>query len=176
MEAMISCFFWCSARIFWEICSLKPQPWHQLCIFVGSSDKLLMHIWTLFYFLSWYQIEIHFWVYDCQSSISMLVGQPCAYVTRTSNNRVISLGDLYCCLLPQCEALRTCRSRFLIATQEIYFLSFTCAIHEYDQRWTCAWIWIQILWHFNILMDVDVTIFPDLDSNFQIWNGINDFL
>jgi len=98
------------------------------------------------------------------------------YVTRTSNNRVISLGDLYCCLLPQCEALRTCRSRFLIATQEIYFLSFTCAIHEYDQRWTCAWIWIQILWHFNILMDVDVTIFPDLDSNFQIWNGINDFL
>jgi len=30
------------------------------------------------------------------------------YVARTSNNRVISSGDLYCCLLPQCEALRTC--------------------------------------------------------------------
>jgi len=29
------------------------------------------------------------------------------YVTRTSNNRVISLRDLYCCLLPQCEALCT---------------------------------------------------------------------
>jgi len=26
--------------------------------------------------------------------------------------RVISPGDLYCCLLPQCEALRTCRSGF----------------------------------------------------------------
>ena len=38
------------------------------------------------------------------------------YVERTSNNRVISLGDLYCCLLPRCEALRTCRSGFLIAT------------------------------------------------------------
>jgi len=32
--------------------------------------------------------------------------------------RVISLGDLYCCLLPQCEALRTCRSGFPIATAE----------------------------------------------------------
>ena len=30
--------------------------------------------------------------------------------------RVISSGDLYCCLLPQCEALRTCRSGFPIAT------------------------------------------------------------
>jgi len=33
-------------------------------------------------------------------------------VARTSNNRVISSGDLYCCLLPRCEALRT----FPIAT------------------------------------------------------------
>jgi len=39
------------------------------------------------------------------------------YVARTSNNRVISSGDLYCCLLPQCEALRTCRSGFPIATE-----------------------------------------------------------
>jgi len=34
------------------------------------------------------------------------------YVVQTSNNRVTSSGDLYCCLLPQCEALRTCRSGF----------------------------------------------------------------
>jgi len=38
------------------------------------------------------------------------------YVTRTSNNRVISSGDL-CCCLPRCEALRTCRSGFPIATK-----------------------------------------------------------
>jgi len=38
------------------------------------------------------------------------------YVTRTSNNRVIVARDLYCCLLPQCEALRVCRSGFPIAT------------------------------------------------------------
>ena len=40
------------------------------------------------------------------------------YVARTSNNRVISTGDLYCCLLPRGEALRTCRSGFPIATVE----------------------------------------------------------
>jgi len=46
------------------------------------------------------------------------------YVTWTSNNRVISSGDLNYCLLPQCEALHTCRWSFLITTQEIYFLVF----------------------------------------------------
>ena len=54
------------------------------------------------------------------------------YVTRTSNNSVISLGDLYCFLLPQCESLRTSRSSFLIATHEMRFLSFACPIHEND--------------------------------------------
>jgi len=39
------------------------------------------------------------------------------YVARTRNNIVISSGDLYCCLLPQCEALRTCRSGFAITTE-----------------------------------------------------------
>ena len=37
-------------------------------------------------------------------------------MARTSNNRVITACDLYCCLLPQCEALRTCRSGFSNAT------------------------------------------------------------
>jgi len=38
------------------------------------------------------------------------------YVARTNNKRVISSGDLYCCLLPRCETLRICRSGFPIAT------------------------------------------------------------
>ena len=38
------------------------------------------------------------------------------YVAQTSNNTVITACDLYCCLLPQFEALCTCRSGFLIAT------------------------------------------------------------
>jgi len=39
------------------------------------------------------------------------------YVARTSNNRVILSGELYCCLLPQYEALFTCRLSFPIATK-----------------------------------------------------------
>jgi len=41
------------------------------------------------------------------------------YVARTSNNRVISLSDLYCCLLQQCEALPTCCSSFDRNTRNI---------------------------------------------------------
>jgi len=43
------------------------------------------------------------------------------YVAQTSNNnrknRVIAARDLCCCLLPQCEILRTCRLGFLIVTR-----------------------------------------------------------
>jgi len=39
------------------------------------------------------------------------------YLARKGYNRVIIACDLYCCLLLQCEALRTCRSGFPIATQ-----------------------------------------------------------
>ena len=34
----------------------------------------------------------------------------------TVTTRVISSGDIYCCLLPRCEALRTCHLGFPIAT------------------------------------------------------------
>jgi len=42
-------------------------------------------------------------------------------VVRTTNNTVILSGDLYCCLLPRCEALHTCRSGFPIATIVLLF-------------------------------------------------------
>ena len=35
--------------------------------------------------------------------------------------RVILSGDLCCCLLPQCEALRTCRSGFPIAAVDVSY-------------------------------------------------------
>jgi len=38
------------------------------------------------------------------------------YVAWTSNNRVIAACELYCYLLPQCEALHSCNSGFPIAT------------------------------------------------------------
>jgi len=44
-------------------------------------------------------------------------------VARTSHNRVIAACELYCCLLPWCEALRTCRSGFPITTVQDDFYS-----------------------------------------------------
>ena len=38
--------------------------------------------------------------------------QNCINGVRTSNNRVTSSGDHYCCLLPSSKALRTCHSGF----------------------------------------------------------------
>ena len=43
------------------------------------------------------------------------------YLARTSNNRVIMTCELYWCLLPQCEALRTCRSGFSHRNSRIIF-------------------------------------------------------
>ena len=39
------------------------------------------------------------------------------YAARASNRKRDCEHDLYCCLLPRCEALHTCRSGFPIATQ-----------------------------------------------------------
>jgi len=39
------------------------------------------------------------------------------YVARTSNDKVSTASDFYCCLLPQYEALHTGLSSFLIATK-----------------------------------------------------------
>jgi len=38
------------------------------------------------------------------------------YEARASNSKRDCEHDLYCCLLPRCEALRACRSGFPIAT------------------------------------------------------------
>jgi len=52
---------------------------------------------------------------------------------------VISSGDLYCCLLPRCEALRTCRSGFPIATKWCYDQDVEVVlISAFTQR-TCDW-------------------------------------
>jgi len=58
------------------------------------------------------------------------------YVARTSNNWVISSSELYCCLLPQCEALRTCRSGFSIATQGFNLPFNYVSIYFFQSVWT----------------------------------------
>jgi len=57
---------------------------------------------------------------------------------QASNNRVIMACELYCCLLPQCEALRTCRSGFPMAT--VVHLAVQKCERKWStkiQKWSC---------------------------------------
>jgi len=63
----------------------------------------------------------------CSLSVSVVVnmrfttngmcGKKNTHVSRTSGNKTITTWDLYCCLVPQCEALCTCCSAFRITTK-----------------------------------------------------------
>jgi len=57
------------------------------------------------------------WLFDSPRTGCAWRTTPYIYVARTSNNRVMMACELYYCLLPRCEALRTCRSGFPIATK-----------------------------------------------------------
>ena len=64
------------------------------------------------------------------------------YAARTSNNRVISSGDLYCCLLPRCEALRTSRSGFPITTVKAYSgpaVAYVCFFLDLSENFLFVW-------------------------------------
>ena len=88
-----------------------------LCVCAGVLDIIKLTKIPLIYSVSlsiWGVLEI------CLGGLSPPKPpwrRDCIYVARTSNNKMISSGELYCCLLPQCEALPTCRSGFLIATK-----------------------------------------------------------
>ena len=59
------------------------------------------------------------------------------YVARASNSKKDCEHDLYYCLLPRCEALRTCRSGFPIATLQS---------ESFDTFGWPAGVWVQKLW------------------------------
>ena len=115
-------YFSICSREWWDVdslidcfCQLCPENAHShttksRCLFVlclGIREKLLLLLQPL----HWHCVKcvIHHERDVCEEKNHI-------YVARNSNNRMISSGDLYCCLLPQCEALRTCRSGFPIAT------------------------------------------------------------
>jgi len=52
------------------------------------------------------------------------------YVARTSNNRVSMPCELYCFLLSQCKALRTCRSSFSNRNTSNSFPACICLLQE----------------------------------------------
>jgi len=86
----------------WRLCQVQPSHKERVIIAVRCKKEgmLLQPLW-------WHCI-------DCviHHERDVHEEQQYVYVAQTSNNRVISLGELYCCLLPQCEALHTCRSGF----------------------------------------------------------------
>ena len=72
-------------------------------------------------------------------------------LARTSNNRVIMACELYCCLLPHCEALRICRSGFPIATVSTIKRNFWLAKFLTSQKF------MQIVKVFRIQFLVQIT-------------------
>ena len=89
----------------WRSCGVQPS--HEECaigVLLCKKEGILSQ-------------RLRWCCVDCMihHELDVREEQKYMYVARTSNNRVISSGDLYCCLLPQCEALRTCRSGFPIA-------------------------------------------------------------
>ena len=94
----------------WRSCQVQPsQKERAICAVHYKNEGMLLQP------LCWHCVECviyHKWdVREEQHHI---------YVARTSNNRVIVARELYCYLLPQCKALRTCRLGFLIATVWIF--------------------------------------------------------
>jgi len=100
---------------------------------------------------------------------------------RTVTTRVISSGDLYCCLLPRCEALRTCLSgfpiaslscqfslRYLFNTQPILGNVWNFLHWNYDrQRKTAEWLQNISIW----CISVRECIFLRMQKIFaQIWS------
>ena len=61
------------------------------------------------------------------------------HVARKSNNKVILARDLYCCLLPQCKALRAWSSGFLIATKRCCDQDVEVVPCEALTKTTCDW-------------------------------------
>ena len=58
------------------------------------------------------------------------------YVARASNSKRECEHDLYCCLLPRCEALRTCRSGFPTITIAVFVLNLSDMIFLWTARHT----------------------------------------
>jgi len=115
------------------------NSWDQFFLTFGSFHVKWPSKIEIFYLVATCRLALR-WM--CHSSWMGCVWRTTPiYMLRTSNNkwswqvisadtnmwttecndertrRVISSGDLYCCLLPQYEALRTCRLGFLIATK-----------------------------------------------------------
>ena len=74
------------------------------------------------------------------------------YAARTSNSRVISSGDLYYCLLPQCETLWTCRSGFALVLCQGCENHARCSLHK--KNVLSVWFVVKRRCCCNLLVDI----------------------
>jgi len=96
------------------------------------------------------------------------------YVAWTSNNRVISSGELHCCLLPQCAVLRTCRSNIHSSRKNI-LLTFVCSgcfAHSPNQQHPFRkifWWKLSVLWFFNFLINLLICLDQPCPTEMRHW-------
>ena len=93
-----------------------------------------------------------FWMCDSPRTWFYAKSNTHIYVVRTSNNSLISTGDLCCCLLPHCETLCTCRSAFPSATQERCLLVI---------RMPSKWKWPEMSMYFDLNLNLATFDYPD---------------
>jgi len=78
------------------------------------------------------------------------------YVAWTSNSRVISSGDLYYCLLPQCETLCTCRSGFSVVLCPGCEDHARCSLHK--KNVLSVWFVVNRRCSCNLLVDTVLNV------------------
>jgi len=89
----------------WKSCGVQPSPKERaICAVRCKKEGMLLQP------LRWFCVDcvIH---HGCAWRTT-----PYIYVAQKNNNRVVMACELYCCLLPQCEALHICHSGYSIAT------------------------------------------------------------
>jgi len=65
-------------------------------------------------------------------------------VARTSKNKMSTTWDLYCCLVPQCEALRTCWSAFPITTKRCFDHDVKVVPGTTFTKKSVQWVWFIV--------------------------------
>jgi len=98
---------WSPLQIFWKIPLVAPLEKILLTPMVRVRLRVYLKCLGLLQPLRWHCVEC-----VTHHKRDVRKEQQYVYMAWTSNNRVIMACELYCCSLPQYEALRTCCSSF----------------------------------------------------------------
>jgi len=113
---------WCIFESNVHCYELMKHRFHSLIIHSEPYRAWPIRQVSMLIYWSWCIILLQLLLWNCLDCMihhkwNVREEQKYICVAWTSNNRVIAACDLYCCLLPRCEALCTCHSGFPIATK-----------------------------------------------------------